>query len=667
MTTPGRRGAAPRRATDTAPAAGTGDAWLERASSIARLSLADIPPSDTEAFVLRLRRWWADLWEGLVDPYAGDPRFEASLEDLVRVLTGRWAARPPDLRRLDRQRSFQPDWFQAPEMVGYVFYVDRFAGTLRGVEDHLDYLEELGIRYVHLMPLLRTRPGDNDGGYAVADYRAVEPGLGTMADLERLSGLLRSRGMSTCIDLVLNHCAAEHEWAVRARAGERDYEEMFWIFPNRRMPNRYEATLPEVFPDFAPGNFTRLPDGRWVWTTFNEFQWDLNWSNPRVFVEIVDILLDLANRGIDVFRLDAVAFMWKRLGTNCQNQPEVHSLLRALRACARVAAPAVIFKAEAIVGPDDLAPYLGVGRNHGRECDLAYHNSLMVQYWSALATRDTRLMNHVLADFPTKPSTTSWATYIRCHDDIGWAVTEADAEAVGWTGPGHRAFLSSFYAGEFPGSFAVGEVFQHNPATHDMRISGSFASLAGVEKALRSGDPAALDLAVARVLLGHALILGWDGLPLLYMGDEIALLNDRSYIDEPRLASDNRWLHRPRMDWARAAERGGDGPVGRVFRGTLHLVEVRGSLAALHAATPLDVVDLGDPALFAFVRAHPSGPLLAVHNMTETPAAVDGRALELLGLDVARDAISDEGPYAAHDLIPLPPYAARWLVAAPSP
>lgn len=657
------RGTAPRQIADTSPAPGTGEAWLERASTIAREVLAKLPPSDVEAFVMKLRRCWNDLWEGLVDPYAGHPRFEASLEELIRVLAGRWAERSPELRLLDRRRAFRPDWFQDPEMVGYACYVDRFAGSLRGVEEHIGYLEELGVRYLHLMAVLRTRLGDNDGGYAIADYRSVEPALGTMDDLEHLCGVLRERGISVCIDLVLNHCAAEHEWAVRARAGEREFEERFWIFPNRRIPNRYEATLPEVFPDFAPGSFTRLEDGRWVWTTFHAFQWDLNWSNPRVFVEITDILLELANRGVDVFRLDAVAFLWKRLGTNCQNQPEVHSLLRALRACARVAASAVIFKAEAIVGPDDLAPYLGVGRNHGRECDLAYHNSLMVQYWSALATRDTRLMTHVLSAFPTKPATTSWGTYIRCHDDIGWAITEADAEAVGWTGPEHRAFLSSFYAGDFPGSFAVGEIFQHNPATGDSRISGSFASLAGLERSLANGEHVQVDLAVARILLGHALILGWDGLPLLYMGDEIAMLNDRSYRQEPSRASDSRWIHRPRMDWSRAAERHGDGPVGRVFQGTGHLVRVRGSLETLHAATPLEVVDLGDPALFAFVRAHPAGPLLAVHNLTETPAILDGRVLRMIGLDVARDAISGAGPVLARRPIALPPYAARWLVA----
>lgn len=641
-----------------------GEALLERAVAAASAAAEHADAAELATFLLRLRRWWTDLREGLEGAYADDPRLEAAVVSIARVMGARWAVRPADLRALDAERSGRPDWFQAPDMVGYVAYTDRFAGTLPAVAEHLDYLEELGVRYLHLMPLLRPRPGDNDGGYAVVDYREVDPRLGTMDDLEALARVLRGRGISTCIDLVLNHCAAEHAWAVRAAGGDPDASAMFWIFPDRTMPDRYERTLPEVFPDFAPGNFTQLPDGRWVWTTFNTFQWDLNWSNPGVFIEVLDILLDLANRGIDVFRLDAVAFMWKRLGTNCQNQPEVHALLRGLRACARIATPAVVFKAEAIVGPDDLVPYLGVGRSHGRECDLAYHNSLMVQYWSALATRDTRLMTHVLAGFPTKPSTTSWGTYIRCHDDIGWAITEEDAAAVGWSGPDHRAFLSTFYVGLFPGSFALGEVFQQNAATGDARISGSLASLAGLERALAARDATAVDLAIARILLGNALIMGWDGLPLLYMGDEIALLNDRSYRRDPDRATDNRWLHRPRMDWVRAGERTGDGPVGRVFRGVRHLIEVRRGLPALHAATPLEVLDLGDPSLFAFVRSHPSGPLLAVHNFSDTARALDPRVLEVVGLATVRDAITGEDVPPTGEPVKLAPYQARWLVEA---
>jgi len=584
------------------------------------------------------------------------------------VLAGRWQARPEPLRALDARRIVQPDWFQVPGMVGYVFYVDRFAGSLRGIERHLDHLDTLGIRSVHLMPVLRTRDGDNDGGYAVADYRAIDPRLGTMDDLERVCGLLRERGISVCIDLVLNHCAAEHAWAQAALAGDRDHEALFRIYPDRVMPDAFEATLPEVFPDFAPGNFTPLADGRWVWTTFNRFQWDLDWSNPRVFVEMVDILLELANRGVDVFRLDAVAFMWKRLGTDCQNQPEVHSILRALRACARIAAPAVAFKAEAIVGPDDLAPYLGSGLHEGRECDLAYHNSLMVQFWSALATRDTRLMTSVLSGLPRKPPTTAWATYIRCHDDIGWAITDADAGAVGWSGPGHRAFLSEFYAGRFPGTFAVGEVFQYNPATGDSRISGTFASLAGLEQALLDHDPVGIDRAIARILAGHALICGWDGIPLLYMGDEIGLCNDAGFRLDPRLASDNRWMHRPRMDWDRATAALDPRSVpGRLFHGICRLVATRRDLPQLHAAAPLDVVDVGDARLFAFVRGHLSAPLLAIHNLTDLPSVMDPGVLGALGLARALDALEPQETFDAGRPVILAPYATRWLVTAGDP
>jgi len=646
---------------------GEEQAALERAERLARAELgrAGVEPTEIESFTTRLRRWWPDLWDGLRAPYGTHAGRDAALDDLVRVLAVRSAARSEPLRALDRARLYRPDWFQAPEMLGYVFYADRFAGSLRGVEEHLDYLEELGVTYVHLMPLLRPREGDNDGGYAVADYRAVAPHLGTLEDLEHLAAELRGRGMSTCIDLVLNHCAAEHEWARKAAGGDPVYSGYFHMFPDRKMPDRYEQTLPEVFPDFAPGNFTRLPDGRWVWTTFNEWQWDLNWGNPQVLVEIIDILLEHANRGVDVFRLDAVAFMWKREGTNCQNQPEVHDLLRALRACARIAAPAVVFKAEAIVGPDDLAPYLGVGRHQGRECDLAYQNSLMVQYWSSLATRDTRLMTHVMGAFPRKPATTAWGAYIRCHDDIGWAITEADADAVGWSGPDHRAFLSEFYAGHFEGTFAMGDVFQSNPATGDSRISGTFASLAGLELALAERDEAAVQVSIDRMLVGNALILAWDGIPLLYMGDELGLRNDPSYLADPRLASDNRWMHRPWMRWDDAARRHEAGTVEqRLFEGIRRLITVRRSLPQLHAAAALEVVDLGDPALFAFVRRNEEGPLLAVYNLADHDTEIEGTAQELVGLEVVRDALAPGVTFKPGRTIRMPAYTSRWLVRA---
>ncbi len=204
-----------------------------------------------------------------------------------------------------------------------------------------------------------------------------------------------------------------------------------------------------MFPDFAPGNFTWDDDvAGWVWTTFNSWQWDLNWANPDVLCEFVAIILNLANRGVDCLRLDAIAFIWKRLGTDCQNQPEVHAITQVLRAAARIAAPAVIFKAEAIVAPSQLVAYLGQGPRAGRVSDIAYHNSLMVQIWSALASRDARLMAVALGRFRDIPTTTGWATYLRCHDDIGWAIDDDDCAAIGWNGWAHRGFLSDFYVGD---------------------------------------------------------------------------------------------------------------------------------------------------------------------------------------------------------------------------
>ena len=453
-----------------------------------------LSPDRRQTFALRLDRYWPDL-EAAVTEVHPDPEVAgALLTRLVRAAAAAYAERPADLHQLDQRRLLTPDWLQQPGMFGYACYADRFAGDLKGVAKHLDHLEDLGVTYLHLMPLLQPREGDNDGGYAVQDYRAVRPDLGTTDDLRDLATTLRGQGISLVIDLVLNHVAREHDWAVRARAGEPAYRDYFHVFPDRDLPDPYERTLPEVFPDFAPGSFTWDDELEgWVWTTFNEWQWDLNWANPAVLAEFAEIILWLANLGVEVFRLDAIAFLWKRMGTTCQNQPEVHAITQALHALTRIAAPAVAFKAEAIVGPRDLVQYLGTGRHAGRVSDLAYHNSLMVQTWSMLATGNTILARHALGALPATPGTGTWITYARCHDDIGWAIDDSDAHAAGVTGPGHRHFLSDWYAGTFPGSWAEGLVFQANPETGDQRISGTAASLAGLTTERQPDPPGARD------------------------------------------------------------------------------------------------------------------------------------------------------------------------------
>jgi len=620
----------------------------------------------------RMHRWGTDLLDGL-RVYSGDPAQRAALATRVLDLViAAHAARRPVLRELDEARVLRPDWFAGPDQIGYVCYPERFAGTLAGIGARVAYLRELGVTYLHLMPLLEPRNGPDDGGYAVLDYRRVRPDLGTMDDLESLADTLHENGIALTLDLVLNHVAAEHGWARRAVAGDLGYQDYFLTYPDRVEPDRYEATLPEVFPGFAPGNFTWVEEfdggaGRWVWTTFNAFQWDLNWANPDVFCELLDVILYLANVGVDCLRLDAIAFLWKRLGTNCQNQPEVHDIVAALRAAVRIAAPGVIFKAEAIVAPEDLPAYLGTGRHAGRVCDLAYHNSLMVQLWSALASGDATLARHALALPPPKPVTTAWATYVRCHDDIGWAVSDAAAAAAGLSGPAHRAFLSRFYRGDFPGSFARGLVFQANPQTGDARISGTLASLAGLQAALEARDDEQVDLALGRIFLLHATVFGYGGIPLLYMGDEVGLRNDSSYLFDPHLAGDNRWVHRPWMPWPDVERRHDPASIeGRVFAGVRHLVQVRRSLPAVHAAVESAPQDVGSAAVLALLRRHPAGPVLQLYNVTaqwqSVPAGAVGAQLGT-GARTWWDHLSTVAPKVVDGRLWLPPYAAWWLTA----
>lgn len=622
------------------------------------------PGFNQKIFEMRLDRSRADLFGMLERLYGDRPDYAAFCNELEAMLRKSWRARPQQLKDLDLERDLNPDWFQRNDQVGYVFYIDRFAGDLASVPEHIAYLKDLGVTYVHFMPCLQPRPGDNDGGYSVMDYRQVDPALGTMEELGRVAGVLNENGISLCLDMVLNHTAKEHLWARKARKGDPAYRDYYHFFEDESLPRAYGETLVEVFPENAPGSFTYYEDiDRWVWTTFNEHQWDLNWANPRVFLEMASIMLFLANRGVDVLRFDAVAFMWKRMGTRCQSEPEVHVILRALRAACRIAAPAVIHLEEAIVGPAEMISYLGQGEHTGKEGNLAYHNSLMVQIWSSLAARDTRMMGHVLAThFPARLENATYATYLRCHDDIGWAVTDEDAGAVGWNGASHRGFLSDFYEGVFPGSFARGALFQYNPETGDKRVSGTTASLAGLETALAANDPGQIQMAVDRILMMHAVIASFGGIPLIYMGDEIALLNDYAYTSVPDHAHDSRWIHRPRMDWEKLARLDyGDGPEVRVHIGLRHIMARRKAVSAFHGGHATRILDAGDRRVFAFLRDDPAGPVLCLFNFSEETCQVSSDWIGWQGVTRFHDLLSDRAKPADAGDVALQPYGRLWL------
>jgi amylosucrase len=615
-------------------------------------------PQSWLIFRQRLETHFTRLFAILVHLYQERYDFFYYLEELLASLAQSWIDRPEELKNLDQEREANPDWYQSHHMLGGVCYVDLFAGNLEGIRARIPYFKELGLTYLHLMPLFKMPPGENDGGYAISSYREVDPPLGTMDDLAILATELRQAGISLVLDFVFNHTANQHQWAQNAIDGQTEYRDYYRIFPDRQMPDAYETHLREIFPDEHPGAFTFDPQlGAWVWTTFHAYQWDLNYANPAVFIRMAEEMLFLANIGVEVLRLDAVAFTWKELGTSCENLPEAHMLIQAYNAVARIAAPAMVFKSEAIVHPDEVIKYI-----HPQECQLSYNPLLMATLWNTLATRDIGLLAQALRErFQIHPDC-AWVNYIRCHDDIGWTFSDEDAARLGINGFDHRRFLNAFFTGRFTGSFARGLPFQENPKTGDARISGTCASLAGLEKALQEETSQEVELAIRRIALIHAVILTIGGIPLLYLNDEVGVLNDYGYRQDAAKAHDSRWVHRPATDWQKMDRRLEiDTIEGRIFQNIKTLIRLRQN-NSVFAGSDMHIIDTNSATVLGYLRTHRSQRALVFANFSETPQTIPANLLRLYGLSYSFTNLLNQECIPFQDLT-LDPYQFICLAA----
>lgn len=588
-------------------------------------------PHAWQKFEERLQNYFPSLFHLYSGLYGTRYDFFFHLEDLLISLARAWFERSADLRLLDESREANPFWFQSNEMLGGVCYVDLFANNLEGIRSKIPYLKELGLTYLHLMPLFKAPENENDGGYAVSSYREIHAPLGNMQQLALLATELRSAGISLVVDLVFNHTSDEHQWAQLAKAGDEGYMDFYRIFQDREIPDAYELTLREIFPDEHPGAFSPFPrgeglgvraDGGWVWTTFHSYQWDLNYANPAVFNRMAEEMLFLANQGVEVIRLDAVAFIWKELGTSCENLPGAHQLIQAFNAVARIASPTLLFKSEAIVHPDDVVKYISTD-----ECQLSYNPLFMALLWNTLATRNVNLLSQALVTrFKLHPET-AWINYVRVHDDIGWTFSDEDAAILGINGADHRRFLNEFYRGRFPGSFARGLPFQENPVTGDCRISGMCASLAGLEKALKEEGPPEVELAIKRILLMHGMILTAGGIPLLYLGDEIGTLNDYSYQDDPAHKQDSRWVHRVKANWELYSNRLDTNTIqGRVYQGLQNLIRLR-KTQPVFSGSNMEIILTENDHVLGFIRRSENGQVVVFVNFSESQQVIPSRVL----------------------------------------
>ena len=600
----------------------------------------------------RLEGFWDELKWLYFELYPGrEDQFEA----LCGIIRQRSEERSADLKALDAKRLADPDWYKRNDMVGMMMYTDAFAGTLKGVKKKLGYIEECGVNYIHLMPLLDSPRVRNDGGYAVSDFRKVKPELGTMEDLSELAAECHRRGISVCLDFVMNHTSDEHEWALWARNGKKEYQDRYFFYDTYEIPEQFEKTCPQVFPTTAPGNFTWLEDvKKYVMTTFYPYQWDLNYWNPAVFVEMTDNLLNLTNRGIDIIRIDAVPYIWKQLGTNCRNLPQVHTIVRMLRMICETVCPGVLLLGEVVMEPEKVVPYFGTVEKP--ECHMLYNVTTMATTWHTAAVSDVSLLKRQMDIIDALPRQYVFLNYLRCHDDIGWGLDYGWLRGQGMEEVAHKRYLNDYFTGKYPGSDSRGELYNDDPRLGDARLCGTTASLCGLEAAMERKDSEGERRAADRDLMLHGFMLTLSGIPMLYSGDEIGQLNDYRYKEDPKKAADSRYVHRGAFDWKKAGRRKEKGTVeNRIFTGLKRLLTLRGSQNVFLNAAAVSTRETYDPSVLCLVRELDGEKLIGLFNFSSQGKTAwineDGRY---------HDLISEESLEAKGVL--MPPYGIRWML-----
>ena len=561
----------------------------------------------------RFDRHFEELRWLYMELYGNSSMFAELCDNMKRF----YMERNTDLRASDASREKRPDWYKQNDMMGMMFYIDNFAGNMKGVQKKLDYIEQCGVNYIHLMPFLDTPEGRSDGGYAVSDFRKVQEKLGTMEDLEHLTAACHEKDINVCMDFVMNHTSEDHEWAKRARQGDGEYMGRYFFFDNWGIPAKYEQTVPQVFPTTAPGNFTWLPDaGHFVMTSFYPYQWDLNYRNPRVFNEMMYNFLFLANKGIDIVRIDAVPYIWKELGTTCRNLQQVHTIVRMMRMIGEIVCPGILLLGEVVMEPEKVVPYFGTVEKP--ECHMLYNVTTMATTWHTVATRDVSLLKKQLDIVDSLPKDYVFLNYLRCHDDIGWGLDYATLEQEGMMERSHKQYLNDYFQGYAGNSTSRGELYNADPVTGDARFCGTTASMCGIEKAGFEQDPAAMDLAIRKDLMLHAYMFMQSGIPVLYSGDEIAQVNDYTYKDDPNKVADSRYIHRGVMHWDLAKKRNDLSTVeGKMFLGLQKLEQIRKEEKAFVSYADTWTVETWEKGVLCIGRFYDGEKIYGLFNFSE--------------------------------------------------
>ncbi|MEP6711248.1 MAG: alpha-amylase family glycosyl hydrolase [Ferruginibacter sp.] len=570
--------------------------------------------------------------------YEHHPKAEELFDKMIVCVTTSYINRSAQLKKKDLQKLKEEGWFLSNQLAGMSLYVDRFCGNLPSLQAKLDYFKTLGVNLLHLMPVFESPKGESDGGYAVSDFRKVDDRFGTLSQLKTLQQKMIKENMHLMIDIVLNHTSQQHEWAQKAKQGEQEYQDYFYMYSDRSIPDEFERAMPEVFPESSPGNFTYVREcNKWVMTVFHSYQWDLNYTNPSVFVSMLENIFFYANLGVDVLRIDAPAFIWKQVGTTCQNLPKAHTLLRLIKQCVMVATPGMALLGEAIVAPAAMINYFGTGMFKAQECDFAYNAAQMALQWDALATGEIKVMLAAQSILLQKPRGTSWITYTRCHDDIGLGYDDYMIEQAGQNAYEHRQFLKNYYSGNYSASLSAGTLFSYNPKTGDARISGSLASLCGLEKSMKNNDEKEIGLSIKKIVLMQAMSFFIGGMPMIFYGDEAAYTNDYSYLADAAKSYDNRWMHRPVINWKKNELINKKGTAEeQIFSATARLLSIRKKLTVTADHSNLVWMTPHNIHVAGFIRSQGAERLFCVFNFSDRPGHLTWYAFKANGISPVR-------------------------------
>lgn len=575
----------------------------------------------------------------------------AKFEELCTSIRKFYDERPEYLVKLDIKREKDTEWYRRNEFVGTMLYTDNFAGNLKGVKKHIEYLKNSNMNYIHLMPLLDTTEGKSDGGYAVKNYRKVADKLGTMDDLEDLARACHDNDMCVCLDYVMNHTSEDHEWAVKARKGEKEYQDMYFFYDDYGIPAQFERTVPQVFPKTAPGNFTYLNElGKYVMTSFYPYQWDLNYWNPVVFNEMAYNLVFLANKGIDIIRIDAAPYIWKELGTNCRNLPKVHTILRMMRLILEIVAPGTLLLGEVVMEPKELAPYFGTTEKP--ECHLLYNATTMCTLWHTVATKDVRLLRFQTDQVARLPKSYSFINYIRCHDDIGWGLDFKFLKQFGMEEVSHKNFLNQFFLGNIFDSVSTGELYNADPVTGDARFCATTASMCGIERGGFEQNEDKVSRGIQLDLMLHAFIFFQSGIPVIYSGDEIGAVNDWTYKECANKVEDSRYIHRGAFNWDNASKITEKGTVeNRIYEGLKKLENLRSSDNIFDGDADVYTIETHNNSVLGIIRIKGNKKMIGLFNFSSAEESsivyefLDGYTNAITGKKIAKTDFVKLNPY----------------------